>query len=147
MSIDFSVLIWTIICFVILMLLLNRFLFKPLLAVMDKRKKTISEGLEAGRRAEEEIRGKQEQLARQLEESRRQESERAKREAQSVDAALENALNEGDLDQRVRRDEAADAAQRDRAALTETLTARVPEYAALLAEKLIAGLPDAGRTP
>lgn len=41
MTIQLSVLIWTIICFLLLVLILNRLLFKPLLKVMDARKERI----------------------------------------------------------------------------------------------------------
>ena len=41
MTIQVSVLIWTIICFCLLMLILNKPLFKPLLSVMDARQAKI----------------------------------------------------------------------------------------------------------
>ena len=42
LSIDVKVLIWTVVCFVTLMLLLDRFLFKPLLSLMDRRNAKIN---------------------------------------------------------------------------------------------------------
>lgn len=42
MTIQLSVLLWTVITFCILMFLLNRFLFKPLLAFMDAREQKIA---------------------------------------------------------------------------------------------------------
>ncbi len=41
MTIQISVLIWTVICFVLLMLILNNLLFKPVLSLMDKRRNRI----------------------------------------------------------------------------------------------------------
>lgn len=41
MTIQPSVLIWTIICFCLMMLILNKLLFKPLLAFMDARNERI----------------------------------------------------------------------------------------------------------
>lgn len=41
MTIQLSVSIWTIICFLLLMLILHNLLFKPVLEVMDKRKARI----------------------------------------------------------------------------------------------------------
>ncbi|MBE6728526.1 MAG: hypothetical protein E7562_07785 [Ruminococcaceae bacterium] len=41
MTIQLSVTVWTVICFVLLMLILHNLLFKPVLAVMDKRNKRI----------------------------------------------------------------------------------------------------------
>ncbi|MBQ3182616.1 MAG: hypothetical protein IJB24_04830 [Clostridia bacterium] len=42
MTIQISVVIWTIICFVLLMLILNNLLFKPVLDIMDKRREKIA---------------------------------------------------------------------------------------------------------
>ncbi len=42
MTIQLSVTIWTIICFVALMLILNNLLFKPILKIMDERKERIN---------------------------------------------------------------------------------------------------------
>lgn len=41
MSIQISVIIWTVICFLLLMLILNNWLFKPVLEVMEKRRDRI----------------------------------------------------------------------------------------------------------
>ena len=50
MTIQVSVLIWTVITFCVLMFCLNRFLFKPLLSLMDAREEKIAD---ARRRHEE----------------------------------------------------------------------------------------------
>lgn len=42
MTIQLSVAVWTIICFVLLMLILHNLLFKPVLKVMDKRREKIN---------------------------------------------------------------------------------------------------------
>lgn len=42
MTIQLSVLVWTIICFCLMMLILNKLLFKPLLAFMDARNDRIA---------------------------------------------------------------------------------------------------------
>ena len=41
MNIQISVIIWTVICFVLLMLILHNLLFKPVLKVMDERKERL----------------------------------------------------------------------------------------------------------
>jgi F0F1-type ATP synthase, subunit b len=51
MTLQISVIIWTVICFAVLALVLNHFLFKPLLKVMDSRNRRI-EGEMAERKAE-----------------------------------------------------------------------------------------------
>ena len=46
MSIQISVIIWTVICFLLLMLILNNWLFKPVLEVMEKRQARIDKAKE-----------------------------------------------------------------------------------------------------
>lgn len=41
MTIQIPILLWTVICFVLFILIVNNFLFKPLLTVMDKRQEKI----------------------------------------------------------------------------------------------------------
>ena len=46
MSIQISVIIWTVICFLLLMLILHNWLFKPVLEVMEKRHNRIEKAKE-----------------------------------------------------------------------------------------------------
>ncbi len=52
MSINVSELIWTILCFFVLLFVLKKFLLDPILKVMDARNANVAEGLEAGRQAQ-----------------------------------------------------------------------------------------------
>ena len=52
MSINVSELIWTILCFFVLLFVLKKLLIDPLLKVMDARNANVAEGLEAGRQAQ-----------------------------------------------------------------------------------------------
>lgn len=51
MSINVSELIWTILCFFVLLFVLKKLLLDPILKVMDARSAHVAEGLEAGRQA------------------------------------------------------------------------------------------------
>ncbi len=42
MTIQISIVIWTVICFVLLMLILHNFLFKPVLKMIDSRKERLA---------------------------------------------------------------------------------------------------------
>ena len=46
MSIQISVVIWTVICFLLLMLILHNWLFKPVLEIMEKRRIRIEKAKE-----------------------------------------------------------------------------------------------------
>ena len=76
MTIQISLVIWTVIGFVVLSLILNRFLFKPLLAVMDKRNEKIKTAQE-NRQAELERREKTRQALEIANAARQQEALKA----------------------------------------------------------------------
>lgn len=59
MTIQLSVVIWTVICFCLLMLILNRLLFRPLLKFMDARQEKIDLAAQK-RKADEEALAKAE---------------------------------------------------------------------------------------
>ena len=50
MTVQLPILLWTVICFCLLMLILHRFLFTPMLSFMDKRQERIDR---AARKKEE----------------------------------------------------------------------------------------------
>ena len=78
MSIQISVTLWTVICFVALMLLLDRLLFRPLLRLMDERREKI----DAARRVREELSRAREEALRA-----REEEDAAARKQAALDAA------------------------------------------------------------
>ena len=79
MNIQLPVVLWTVICFLLLMLILKNLLFKPVLEVLDKRKEKIDA-------ASKKLRDIESITA---ENERRLASEKARAEAESVAAAKE----------------------------------------------------------
>ncbi len=65
MNIQISVIIWTVICFVALMLILRNLLFKPLLDVMDKRNERLANARKKKSEIENVVREHKEKLAEQ----------------------------------------------------------------------------------
>ena len=76
MTIQISLVIWTIIGFITLSFILNRFLFKPLLKVMDERNEKIKTA-EAKRQTELEYREKQLKALEIANRAREQEAQKA----------------------------------------------------------------------
>ncbi len=138
MQLQPSVIIWTVICFLLFMLVIDRLLFRPLLRHMDGRRERIA-------RAEE----RKNAMARELEEqrlTRRLEAEAARAEAESrAKAELESAKAQCEAELAAYREElekrseaakeqAAAADARDRELVKTALDGLAAEYA----DKLIA---------
>ena len=97
MSITVSELIWTILCFFVLLFVLKKLLLDPILKVMDARKATVEEGLEAGRQAK---------IARDENDEALQQAK--KDAAQQASALVQEAKN---ADEKARQDAVAEAKQ------------------------------------
>ena len=80
MSINISELIWTVICFFVLLVVLKKLLFDPLVSFMAARDARIQDGLSAGRTAQQ-----------QLDAAARDRSEAQRKQAAAADALLAEA--------------------------------------------------------
>ena len=112
MTIEPSLIVWTVLCFLALVLILKKLLFQPMLTFMDTRNAKI----EAARKAKEDARTEYEAEARHLAD------ERAAQEAQlrqSDAEALEQAQEELRRETTQKRAEAAQRLEENRAALAE----------------------------
>ena len=84
MTVQISVTVWTVLCFLALMLILDRLLFRPLLSFMDARREKVDR---ARTEKETALRQREEELARREEEF----AAAQKRAAQELSAAVESA--------------------------------------------------------
>ena len=98
MSIQISVVVWTLICFAALYLVLRNLLFKPMLSVMDQRKKKIEDAAAAKKETERllemkrlEALAEQEALSRKAAEEEKLEAEKVRLEGKRL---LEDAKRE-----------------------------------------------------
>ena len=142
LSINPSELIWTILCFLALLFLLDRLLYKPLVRFMDERKARIDAGLNEEKAAREAL----DEDTRALEQERQRELSRA-----SEELRADKEKNEEHRAAAVReaKQRAADSAQQGRAQ-TETLYAELDEELRRrrdeLGESLARRMLDAGNT-
>ena len=131
--------IWTIISFFLFMFLLNKFLFKPVMTLMDERKARIDAGLEEGKKARAALEENEARLAQELAEKgsearsviseARSEAEKAK--SETLDAAHAEAEKlHKNVRERVKAEE-ADA--------VKELDGNMPERVALLSGRLLGG--------
>ena len=131
--------IWTIISFFLFMFLLNKFLFKPVMTLMDEREARVDAGLEEGKKARAALKENEEQLAQELAEKgsearsiiseARSEAEKAK--SETLDAAHAEAEK---LHKNVR-----ERVKAEEAAAVEELDGSMSEMVALLSGRLLGG--------
>ena len=131
--------IWTIISFFLFMFLLNKFLFKPVMTLMDERKARIDAGLEEGKKARAALEENEARLAQELAEKgsearsviseARSKAEKAKNEALDAAHAEAEKLHKN-VRERVKAEE-ADA--------VKELDGNMPELVALLSGRLLGG--------
>lgn len=131
--------IWTIISFFLFMFLLNKFLFKPVMTLMDERKARIDAGLEEGKKARAALEENEARLAQELAEKgsearsiiseARSEAEKAK--SVTLDAAHAEAEK---LHKNVR-----ERVKAEETAAVEELDGSMSEMVALLSGRLLGG--------
>lgn len=137
MSIQPSVIFWTVVSFLLLLVLLNRFLFKPLLTLMHDRDAKIAAGIAAGETARQALAEAQEQyaVAQAARRAAAVEAEAAltlqcRQEAKEALAALQ-------AGREARWTEAARRIAGEQAEAAARLDARLPELTAVLADALL----------
>lgn len=127
MSINISELIWTVICFFVLLVVLKKLLFDPLVSFMAARDARIQDGLSAGRTAQQ-----------QLDAAARARSEAQRKQAAAADALLAEAKSAAER----KRAQALQSAHQEAAQATRAMRARVHDEEAATAAAVDAKLPE-----
>ncbi len=136
MNINFSVLIWTMINFFILLLVLDRFLFRPLISFMRKRDARIEESLTAAEHARARLEEGERQAAERLAESRRAGAKRIQASVEDHRARNEQAFTEEmEETQSIREDKIASILA-DQSVIVETLDSHIPAFLSILTENV-----------
>ena len=127
MSINISELIWTVICFFVLLVVLKKLLFDPLVSFMAARDARIQDGLNAGRTAQQ-----------QLDAAARARSEAQRKQAAAADALLAEAKSAAER----ARAQALQSAHQEAAQATRAMRARVRDEETAAAAAVDAKLPE-----
>ena len=127
MSITISELIWTVICFFVLLVVLKKLLFDPLVSFMAARDARIQDGLNAGRTAQQ-----------QLDAAARARSEAQRKQAAAADALLAEAKSAAER----ARAQALQSAHQEAAQATRAMRARVRDEETAAAAAVDAKLPE-----
>lgn len=110
MSINISELIWTVICFFVLLVVLKKLLFDPLVSFMAARDARIQDGISAGRTAQQ-----------QLDAAAQARSDAQRRQSAAADALLAEAKSASER----KRAQTLQAAHQEAAQATRDVRARV----------------------
>ena len=127
MSINISELIWTVICFFVLLVVLKKQLFDPLVSFMAARDARIQDGLNAGRTAQQ-----------QLDAAARARSEAQRKQAAAADALLAEAKSAAER----ARAQALQSAHQEAAQATRAMRARERDAETAAAAAVDAKLPE-----
>ena len=127
MSINISELIWTVICFFVLLVVLKKLLFDPLVSFMAARDARIQDGLNAGRTAQQ-----------QLDAAARARSEAQRKQPAAADALLAEAKSAAER----ARAQALQSAHQEAAQATRAMRARVRDEETAAAAAVDAKLPE-----
>jgi len=142
LSLDPAVLLLQIVGFVILFLLLRRYLFGPLLEVIRQREREVEEGLEASTRAKEELARVDEEKARVLTEAREQGREQVRRAVREGEEARERLLSDAREETKGLRQRAREAVELEREEAMIQLRREVVDLALLAASQAVVGRLD-----
>ena len=138
MKLQPSLIIWTVICFCLLMLVLDRLLFRPLLQHMDRRSERVKGAKRLAVEAAEKEREEALRLAKEEQAKKLAEAARAREKAEQLRRESEERLKalSRELDEKKAREE------NELAGLTEgcvqEISSRLDELAEAYAERLVA---------
>ena len=144
MSIDFSVLIWTILSFLLLIVLLNFTLYKPLRSFMAKRQQEIDEGIAAGAEARALLEADKDRQDAELAQSSLAVSKARQDQAAALVRVREEAEVEANRLAEARREAYLAQLDQEEAELTAALEADLDTWVALLAQRLELAGPEEG---
>ena len=137
LSINFSELFWGIVNFFLLLFLLNRFLYKPLIKFMDDRKARIDAGLDEEKKALEEEQANNDGIEAALDEKRVEAKSIIEKAGAEDKASHSQAISEARSDAEKTVLDAHENAAKVEKQLEERVKQQSQELAQLLADKLL----------
>lgn len=135
MNIQISVLLWTVICFLLLMLILQKLLFQPILKCMDARESKIETAKQKKRDAEQAA----EEAKAALAQSAREQTEQAKKDAERMISQEQGSVEAALMQKREEEQLATERYAVELTAERENLLRKLGEEAERLGEQFVSG--------
>ena len=128
--------------FIILVVLLRLFLFKPVKAMLARRQGKIADGLEAAERAQKEAEGQRASFKHELAVAREEAQQEARDAAEATERMRGEVLEAARKEAEQIKARAREEAERERDQVGESLRREAGELALLIAQKVIADAVD-----
>ena len=128
--------------FIILVVLLRLFLYKPVKSMLARRQQKIADGLEAAERAQKEAEGQRAAFERELAAAREEAQQEARAAAEATERMRGEVLDAARGEAEQIKTRAREEAEREREQVTEALRREAGELALLIAGKVIAEAVD-----
>ncbi|MBR6514953.1 MAG: hypothetical protein IKT46_09000 [Clostridia bacterium] len=139
MSIQISVVIWTLICFILLMLIMNNLLFKPLLSLMDKRRERI-DAARAKKAEYDRLSAQNESLAAEKRaEHEADEKKLIKERVEKIQSDRKKAVEAAKEIRQHKLDETREKTDAEEAEILSKLSTHSQELAVMLADRIVKG--------
>lgn len=137
MTIQISIVVWTVICFLVLMLILKNLLFKPVLEVMDSRKEKIQRA--QAKKAEEErlIAAHQQMLEEKRSALAKEQQKQIKAEAEKIRQESKQTIEQAKQDRLLEMEQYRTKTAEDHEEICAVLAPHTKELAAVFADKII----------
>ena len=137
MSINVSESIWAVICFLVLLVVLKKLLYDPIIRVMDARRAHVADGLEAGRQAKQ-ARDENDAAITQAKRETAQQAGAILQEARSADEkARQAALTDARKETAQSMKDARENLREEEARVSSALEQDMPELVELLTDALL----------
>ena len=137
LGINLNFILTQIFHFLLLLWLLQKFVYKPILKLMAERRERIEEGLRAAELAREEAARQRAELEKQLEEERRQAQARIAEVARQADKLREQILAEARAEAERIVAEAREQAEQERERILQEARRQIAELSLLVAQKVV----------
>ncbi len=139
MNIQLSVTVWTIICFVLLMIILHNLLFKPVLKVMDERRERIKRAHEKKAELERISTEHEAMLEQKQAEFAQLQQEQQRKDLDSINAAVKKAVEKAREERITLVDDYRVRSAQEQEDILAALNEHADELSLLFAENLLEG--------
>ena len=142
LGIDPVVIIVYVVNFFIVLFLLQRFAYKPILGMLERRQEVIAEGLSAAENAQQEAAEQRAEFEKELAKARQSSQEEAKQAAEATEKMRQDILDAAQKEADDIKAKAREEAEQERQQVMSDLQQQTAELAMQITQKVVGGAVD-----